>query len=164
MLHFSIVGGQGQSVMLAGMDVQEQVLRSEAETDAFARVFARALEPLDAVMLRGGLGAGKTSFCRAVIRELCRDDRLEVPSPTFTLVQHYEAADGRALWHFDLYRIEDPDEVYETGWEEALGQAVVLVEWPERLGALLPGRRIEVTLSPVADNPDARRVEVKRYG
>lgn len=150
--------------MLAGMDVQEQVLRSEAETDAFARVFARALEPLDAVMLRGGLGAGKTSFCRAVIRELCRDDRLEVPSPTFTLVQHYEAADGRALWHFDLYRIEDPDEVYETGWEEALGQAVVLVEWPERLGALLPGRRIEVTLSPVADNPDARRVEVKRYG
>lgn len=150
--------------MLAGMDVQEQVLRSEAETEAFARVFARALGPSDAVMLRGGLGAGKTSFCRAVIRELCGDDRLEVPSPTFTLVQHYEADDGRALWHFDLYRIEDPDEVYETGWEEALGQAILLVEWPERLGGLIPRQRVEVTLSPVADNPDARRVEVKRYG
>lgn len=150
--------------MLAGMDVQDRVLRNEAETEAFARVFARALRPNDAVMLRGGLGAGKTSFCRALIRELCEDEHLEVPSPTFTLVQHYEAADGRALWHFDLYRIEDPDEVYETGWEEALGQAIILVEWPERLGGLIPRQRVEVTLSPVADNPDARRVEVKRYG
>lgn len=150
--------------MLAGMDVQERILRNEAETEVFARDFARALGPQDAVCLRGGLGAGKTSFCRAVIRELCGDDRLEVPSPTFTLVQHYEADDGRALWHFDLYRIEDPDEVYETGWEEALGQAILLVEWPERLGGLIPRQRVEVTLSPVADNPDARRVEVKRYG
>ncbi len=150
--------------MLAGMDVQDRVLRNEAETEAFARVFARSLGPKDAVMLRGGLGAGKTSFCRALIRELCEDEHLEVPSPTFTLVQHYEADDGRALWHFDLYRIEDPDEVYETGWEEALGQAIILVEWPERLGGLIPRQRVEVTLSPVADNPDARRVEVKRYG
>ncbi len=150
--------------MLDGMDVQDRVLRNEAETVAFARVFAQALGRRDAVMLRGGLGAGKTSFCRAVIRELCGDEHLEVPSPTFTLVQHYETADGQPVWHFDLYRIEDSEEVYETGWEEALGQAIILVEWPERLGGLIPRQRIEVTLSPLPDDPGARRVEVSRHG
>lgn len=150
--------------MLADMDVQDRVLRNEAETEAFARVFARSLGPQDAVCLRGGLGAGKTLFCRALIRELCGDDHLEVPSPTFTLVQHYEAADSQPIWHFDLYRIEDPEEVYEAGWEEALGQAIILVEWPERLGGLIPRQRIEVTLSSVPDDPGARRVEVSRHG
>lgn len=150
--------------MLAGMDVEAKVLRSEAETEVFARAFARTLGPRDTVCLRGGLGAGKTLFCRALIRELCGDEGLEVPSPTFTLVQHYEAQDGRGIWHFDLYRLEHPDEVYETGWEEALGQAILLVEWPERLGSLIPPRRIEVALSPVPDEPGARRAEVSRHG
>ena len=150
--------------MLADMGVvQETLLRNEAETAAFAKNFARKAGPRDVICLYGGLGAGKTSFCRALIRELCGDEELEVPSPTFTLVQQYEAASGQEVWHFDLYRVEDPEEIYELGWEDALGQGLVLVEWPERLATLLPKRRVEVTLKAVTGDPEKRKITVKNY-
>ncbi|MBP2301889.1 tRNA (adenosine(37)-N6)-threonylcarbamoyltransferase complex ATPase subunit type 1 TsaE [Azospirillum picis] len=135
-------------------------LPDEAATAALGRRLAALLRPGDLVALRGDLGAGKTALSRALIRGVTHEDA-EVPSPTFTLVQTYDTAIG-PVWHFDLYRLSGPDEVYELGWDEARAEAVMLVEWPDRLGPLLPPDRLEVTLSH--DGPDARRASLTGHG
>lgn len=122
-------------------------------TERLAAALAPLLRPGDVVALGGDLGAGKTTLARALIRTLADDPDEEVPSPTFTLVQSYRTAAG-PVWHFDLYRLSGPDEVIELGWDEALATAIVLVEWPERLGRLLPPGRLDLTLA--ATGPDAR--------
>jgi tRNA threonylcarbamoyladenosine biosynthesis protein TsaE len=119
-------------------------LADEAATADLARRLAGWLKPGDVVTLRGDLGAGKTSFARALIRALS-DEAPEVPSPTFTLVQSYETSAG-PIHHFDLYRIQSPDELTEIGWDEALGGGIVLVEWPERAGNFLPASRLDLTI------------------
>src|SRR6266851_412941 len=81
--------------------------------------------------------------------------REAVPSPTFTLVQLYERGDA-TIWHFDCYRLRDPEEAWELGIEDAFHDGISLIEWPERLGALLPARRLEITLLP-GPSPTARR-------
>lgn len=133
---------------------------SERETSDFARKFAEKLIDGDVVLLHGDLGMGKSVFARAVIRALCGDDNLEVPSPTFTLVQTYDWGYGQ-IWHFDLYRLSNPDEIYEIGWEEALSGGILLVEWSERLGNLLPSPHVDVTFSPVDGFQDKRKIEIK---
>ncbi len=133
---------------------------SELETVAFARAFAPRLNKGDTVLLHGDLGAGKSVFARALIRVLCGDFELDVPSPTYTLVQSYDGARG-PIWHFDLYRLEAPEDVYETGWEEAIGQGIVIIEWPERLGGLKPRKAIDIHIVAGHDNPDERRIEIK---
>jgi tRNA threonylcarbamoyladenosine biosynthesis protein TsaE len=113
------------------------------------------------VALKGELGAGKTTFARALIAAFAAEAGEappEVPSPTFTLVQTY-AFPRATLWHFDLYRIERPDDAIELGIEEALAEGIALIEWPERLGALLPAGRIEVKFS-FAGGGEARRIEI----
>lgn len=102
---------------------------------AFARGLAPVLRDGGMVLLDGDLGAGKTAFARALIRSLAGAD-IEVPSPTFTLVQSY-ALDGVEVTHADLYRIDDPDEIDELGLEDAAAAGLVLVEWPERAGGRL---------------------------
>jgi tRNA threonylcarbamoyladenosine biosynthesis protein TsaE len=119
-------------------------LADEAATEALARDLAPCLRKGDVVALRGDLGAGKTTFARALIRTLMRAEE-EVPSPTFTLVQTYDAPLWR-IYHFDLYRIEHPGELTEIGWDEALGDGLALVEWPERAGSSLPPRRLDIAL------------------
>lgn len=135
------------------------VTRSESETAALAAEIARDLSSGDVLFLRGNLGAGKSVFARALVRALCGDNGLEVPSPTFTLVQTYETDKG-PLWHFDLYRLKDPDEIYETGWEEALTEGIVVVEWPERLGGLAPRSYTDISITTI---PDGRSIEVTRH-
>jgi tRNA threonylcarbamoyladenosine biosynthesis protein TsaE len=132
-------------------------LADEAATADLARRLAPYLKAGDVVALRGDLGAGKTSFARALIRALSGADGAdrEVPSPTFTLVQSYDTP-ARRVHHFDLYRIRSPDELTEIGWDEALADGIVLVEWPERAGTLLPGRRLDVTLE-FGSQSEARR-------
>jgi tRNA threonylcarbamoyladenosine biosynthesis protein TsaE len=125
----------------------EQQTHGEAQTAALATAFARGLGPGDVVALRGPLGAGKSVFARAVIRALAGDAGLVVPSPTFTLVQTY-ATPGGEVWHFDLYRLESCEEVWELGWDEARA-GIMLIEWPERAGPHLPASRWEVTLEPL---------------
>lgn len=129
----------------------ESVSRSEQDTEKLARELAGRLSPGDTVLLQGDLGAGKTVFARALIRALADDPALDVPSPTFTLVQTYDTPRG-PIAHFDLYRIEDAEDVYETGWEDARAEGIVIVEWPERLGSLAPQEAIAVTFRTSGEN------------
>ncbi len=139
---------------------QKIEINSEQQMREFASNFAEGLQKGDIVLLYGDLGVGKTVFCRSLIKALCGDNT-EVPSPTFTLVQLYDY-DGSNIWHFDLYRLSDPSEVYELGWEEALSEGIVLVEWPERLGKMIPNGAISVSISVLDKDPNARDIEVSR--
>jgi tRNA threonylcarbamoyladenosine biosynthesis protein TsaE len=133
---------------------------SAEETGALAAKLAAALRPGDVVALAGDLGTGKTTFARALIAAMAAEagePPPEVPSPTFTLVQTY-AFPRATVWHFDLYRIDRPEDALELGLDEALAEGITLVEWPERLGALLPREHIAVTLA-FADASEARRIE-----
>jgi tRNA threonylcarbamoyladenosine biosynthesis protein TsaE len=114
-------------------------------TEALGARIAAGLRPGDAVLLEGPLGAGKSALARALLRALLRDPALHVPSPTFTLVQAYEASIGPVA-HFDLWRLDGPGAVLELGWDEAR-DGVVLVEWPDRLGELRPAEALTVTLA-----------------
>lgn len=122
-------------------------LPDEAATAALAADVAALARPGDVIALYGELGAGKTTFARAFIR--ARGECGEVPSPTFTLVQQYELGDA-TVWHFDGYRLRDPEEAWELGIEEAFSEGISLIEWPARFGSLLPARRLAITLSPGA--------------
>ncbi|QJE74297.1 tRNA (adenosine(37)-N6)-threonylcarbamoyltransferase complex ATPase subunit type 1 TsaE [Aerophototrophica crusticola] len=136
-------------------------LEDEAATAALAARLAPLLRPRDMVALRGDLGAGKTAFARALVRFLSGDPEEEVPSPTFTLVQTY-ALPSLELWHFDLYRLTAPEEVMELGWEEVRAEACALVEWPDRLGSLLPADRLDITLRTTG--PTSRVAELAGFG
>ena len=119
-------------------------LADETATEQLGATLAARLKPGDVVGLKGELGAGKTTLARAILRAAMDDPTLIVPSPTFTLVEVYETPHG-TYWHFDLYRLETPEQVFELGWEEARAEGIVLLEWPERLGPLLP-KHLSVTL------------------
>jgi len=129
-------------------------LPDEAATAVFAARLSALAAPGDIFALKGDLGAGKTSFARAFIRARGGEEE-EVPSPTFTLVQVYEVAEA-AIWHFDLYRLKSPEEAWELGIEDAFSEGISLIEWPERLGPLLPKRRFEITFL-FGERPEARR-------
>jgi tRNA threonylcarbamoyladenosine biosynthesis protein TsaE len=132
-------------------------LPDEAATAALAARIATLARPGDVIALKGELGAGKTSFARAFICARAGRDEV-VPSPTFTLAQPYDFPDV-TIWHFDCYRQRDPEEAWELGIEDAFRDGISLIEWPERLGHLLPSRRLEITLLPGAA-PEARRAVV----
>ena len=114
------------------------ILLADAEaTERFGRALAPLLRAGDVVALFGALGAGKTTFCRGVLRGLGFAG--DVASPTFPIVQAYAPPDTRLpLWHVDLYRIERAGEIEELGLDEALETAALLIEWPERLPRLWP--------------------------
>ena len=130
-------------------------LPDEAATIAFAEDVAAILDAGDVVALSGGLGAGKTTFARAVIRAACDDAGLEVPSPTFTLVQTY-AAGRLTIGHFDLYRLGSAEELDEIGLGDAVTEGAVLIEWPERGDNRLPADRLEIRLDMAGDGRRAR--------
>ena len=135
-------------------------LPDEPATAALAAHIAALAQAGDVIALKGELGAGKTSFARAFIR--ARGGVEAVPSPTFTLVQVYELGDV-PIWHIDGYRLRHPEEAWELDIEDAFVDGVSLIEWPERLGPLVPARRLEITLS-AGPTPVARRAAIDPPG
>lgn len=125
------------------------VSKSESDTANFASKIALNARPGDIFCLRGDLGAGKSVFARGFIRALCGKD-IDVPSPTFTLVQTYEAPCAD-IWHFDLYRIKAPEDIFELGWDEALNDGISLIEWPERAENYLPRNRTDILFTAKKD-------------
>jgi N-acetylmuramate 1-kinase len=139
-------------------------LPNEQATLRFALDVACALEPGDLVTLSGDLGAGKTTFARALIRYLAGDETIEVPSPTFTLLQSYELP-RFTLVHADLYRLSGAAELSEIGFDDLPEETVVLMEWPDRAAGFLPANRLDITftLAP-ASGADVRNVRFTGYG
>src|SRR5215813_11533449 len=139
-------------------------LADEAATHRLMTDVAATLEPGDLITLSGDLGAGKTTFARALIRYLAGDETIEVPSPTFTLTQTYVLPRFTVV-HADLYRLVGSAELRELGLDDAPEGAVTLVEWPDRAAGFLPARRLDValTLEPKS-GPTARSVRVTGYG
>ena len=133
------------------------VLADEAATDTFGRRLAARLAPGDVVLLSGDLGAGKTALARGILAGLGHMG--EVPSPTFTLVQSYEWPGVRLpVWHVDLYRLEDPNEVEELGLDEILADGALIIEWPERAGGRWP-EALHLTLTDSGEG--SRRLTVR---
>lgn len=137
-------------------------LADAAATERLGRALAPHLCPGDLVGLNGGLGAGKSTLARALIAARL-DAPEEIPSPSYTLVQTYEAG-GIEIWHADLYRLGSVAEVEELGLEDAFATAITVVEWAGRLGPALPRRRIDVTLGIGADDTRTARVEAHGDG
>lgn len=124
-------------------------LPTAADTEALGRRLAALAQAGDVILLEGPIGAGKSCLARAFIRSrLGREE--EVPSPTFTLVQVYEAP-GADIWHADLYRLTHPDEVWELGLDDAFASAICLVEWPDRLGTHVPPDALRLRLEAKGD-------------
>ena len=142
---------------------------SEEQTSEIAKKLALIAKRGDVFALYGTLGMGKSVFARSFIKSLTKNE--DVPSPTFTLVQDYQSVDFD-IFHFDLYRLEHPDEVFELGFEDAVFNGVCLVEWPEKAGNWLPkdifnieikasteGRLITITAS--SDDKKNRLVKIR---
>ncbi len=138
------------------MDQISVFLPDEAATIRFGEDLALCLGKGMCVALHGGLGAGKSTLARALLRALANDDDLEAPSPTFTLVQTYETRIPVA--HFDLYRLGDESELDELGLDEALDDGVALIEWPENAGDRLPSSVIRFHFS---EEGAGRRVNIE---
>jgi tRNA threonylcarbamoyl adenosine modification protein YjeE len=128
-------------------------LADEAATEALGRAIAEAIAVGDVVALSGGLGAGKTSLARAIIRKLAGAP-IDVPSPTFTLVQDYPDL-SVPIVHYDLYRVASERELAEIGFGEADTGAAVLIEWPEHAGRLLPAEALMIDLAVERDGRTA---------
>ena len=138
--------------------IHRLMLPDEAATARLAATLAPQLRPGDALLLEGPLGAGKTSFARALIRALA-DAGTEVPSPTFNLVLTYDTPAG-TLWHFDLYRVADPRELDELGLEDALADGISLIEWPDRLAAGMVPQALTLRITPQPGTGTAREAEL----
>ncbi|MET3926986.1 tRNA (adenosine(37)-N6)-threonylcarbamoyltransferase complex ATPase subunit type 1 TsaE [Devosia sp. 2618] len=137
----------------------QQFLPDDAATAALGAELAATLVPGDLIILNGDLGAGKTALARAIIRALANDPALDVPSPTFALVQPYDTAKGPVL-HADLYRLGDPREVDELGLLDN-PDAIVLVEWAERAPEIVEAATLVVALS-IPPGGAGRQVSVTR--
>jgi tRNA threonylcarbamoyladenosine biosynthesis protein TsaE len=160
----TVSGQQTAMARSEGLNTAESTRRiavaDEAGLGRLAADLARLARPGDAILLIGDLGAGKTTFARYFIRAHGIED--EIPSPTFSLVQTYDAEAG-AISHFDLYRIENERELDELGLDEALADGITLIEWPDRLGSLMPADRLEIAIDFGAEET-ARVVTLRGYG
>ncbi len=132
---------------------QEFTVTSENESKELAHKIALGVKPGDVIAFIGDLGAGKSFFCRQIIKFLCGEDT-KVISPTFNLLQTYDY-DDCTIYHYDLYRLENVSEIYELGIEEALSNNITLIEWPELVEHLLPDDSLCINIKII---DDARRI------
>ena len=153
-------GGRGASAQTSGVSKR----RTKPRRWALRPRRPPGSSPAISSALTGDLGAGKTTFARGLIRALVEAPDLEAPSPTFTLMQVYEAPRGPVV-HADFYRLRSALELDNIGWDEAIDGAIAIVEWPERIAAALPADRLEVTIRfDPARGPDFRVLEMRGLG
>lgn len=135
---------------------------SPKETSNIAKAFAKKLKKGDVLCLSGDLGTGKTAFVQGLAIGLGISDY--VNSPTFTIVNCYEGS--LPLYHFDVYRISDPDEMYEIGYEEYVyGDGVSVIEWPEIISDILPEERYDITIAKNLEmHTDFREITIEKRG
>ena len=139
----------------------QYITHSEADTMAFARRLAPMLAPADTVLLYGDLGAGKSVLARGIARGLGVEGPM--PSPTFTLLVPYVGTEGRKLYHFDLYRLADPEEYYAAGLDEFVGgDGVAVVEWPQ-MADLQPAPALDIQLERGVDE-QSRVIDIENCG
>lgn len=132
------------------------ISKTEENTSSIAIEIAGMMTYPAIICLYGNLGVGKTAFSRAFIRHFLGNQTENIPSPTYTFVQTY---DDDAIWHFDLYRLETPDQLYDIGWEDALISKLCLIEWPEQLGNLKPQKTVDIHIDLLPDG--ARSITLK---
>lgn len=133
------------------------IANSKQDSQNIAIKIAKTIKPQDILAFSGDLGAGKSFFCREIIKELCGPNT-KVSSPTFNLLQIYTAQDFD-IYHFDLYRLKHKDEIYELGIEEAFSSHITLIEWPEIIISLLPSDTIFINIEIIAD--EKRCISIK---
>jgi tRNA threonylcarbamoyladenosine biosynthesis protein TsaE len=134
---------------------QEFIAECEDDMAQIAITIADTISNPSILCLYGDLGVGKTSFSRAFIRHILNNPLENVPSPTYTLVQTYN---DEKIWHFDLYRLDNANQLYDIGWEDALNADICLIEWPERLDILKPKKTVDIIIDVLQDS--ARRIIV----
>lgn len=137
---------------------EEVIIHSEDSMVEFARNFANSLQKGDVIALRGGLGAGKSFLSRHIIQHLMQK-KVNVISPTFNLLQIYEKEDY-SIYHYDLYRLKNFEEIFELGIEDALFHNICLIEWPEIIESMLPKGSIYIDLEIISET--ARRVTISK--
>jgi tRNA threonylcarbamoyladenosine biosynthesis protein TsaE len=143
---------------MAGPSTAAALTLTRAELEAWGGAFGRALRAPAMIALRGELGSGKTTLAQAICRGLTVTD--SVTSPTYALVHEYRTDDG-PVFHLDLYRIAGPHELLNLGFDDILDAGgIVLVEWPERAGAALPGDRVDIALEHVPGDESRRRLRL----
>lgn len=135
----------------------EIIIHSKKESLNLANEISQFIKAGDVAVFQGSMGSGKSFFCRQIIKKLCGDNT-KVISPTFNLLQIYTTKQFD-IYHFDLYRLKHPDEVYELGIEEAFAQHMTLIEWPEIIIALLPNDTIYVDIEIIEEKK--RRIFIK---
>lgn len=135
-------------------------LPDQPATEALAARLAALSGAGDVIALHGEMGMGKSVFARAFLRALAEEPSLEVPSPTFSLVQIYDLPKATVA-HFDLWRLDGPDALFELGWDE-VQEGIMLVEWPERAGDELPRHALHLTLMP-GEGEEGRRVMLEGW-
>ena len=131
-------------------EIRSVALPDQQATETLAAKYARELHCGDVIALTGDLGTGKTVFARALIQARSKAAGVDigaVPSPTYTLLQQYDLP-GFSIYHFDLYRLSEPEEVWEIGLEEALSEGAALIEWADRAESYLPHGTIRIHLAP----------------
>ncbi len=131
------------------------------ETKNFASTLAKSAKTGDIITFNGDLGVGKTSFIQFFIQSLT-NKTLEITSPTFNLL-HLHKLDECEIWHFDLYRIKNKEEIYELGIEDAFNYGISLIEWPDIINDILPKDRLEISIS-FGNNEYSRELNLKAYG
>lgn len=136
---------------------------SPKETENISKAFSKELKAGDVICLNGDLGTGKTAFVGGLVKALGYAE--PISSPTFTIVNCYEGA-AFPIYHFDVYRIEDSDEMYEIGYEEYInGDGITLIEWSEKISDILPLERYEITIKKNYDkHDDFREINIERIG
>jgi tRNA threonylcarbamoyladenosine biosynthesis protein TsaE len=139
------------------MNTRKYILSQENLT-IITKPLAKILKPGMTIALWGDLGAGKTTFSRSLLQEIL-GNTIEIPSPTFTLVQVYDTQKGE-IWHCDLYRLKNPSEIFELGLEDAFHTAICVIEWPQNLGDFLPMNRVDISLKIVDES--TREITVTR--